>query len=49
MSRLVSDDGAAQAVATVRRADDTYAPRWWSPASPDDHGVDIASWTDTFD
>ena len=32
-----------------RLADDSYAPAWWSLASPDNHGVDIASWTDTSD
>jgi hypothetical protein len=32
-----------------RLADDAYAPAWWSLASPDNHGVDIASWTDTSD
>lgn len=32
-----------------RLADDSYAPKWWSLASPDNHGVDIASWTDTDD
>jgi 4a-hydroxytetrahydrobiopterin dehydratase len=32
-----------------RLADDSYAPKWWSLASPDNHGVDIASWTDTSD
>lgn len=32
-----------------RMADDSYAPAWWSLASPDNHGVDIASWTDTSD
>ena len=32
-----------------RLADDSYAPAWWSLASPDNHGVDIASWTDTYD
>ena len=32
-----------------RLADDSNAPAWWSLASPDNHGVDIASWTDTFD
>jgi 4a-hydroxytetrahydrobiopterin dehydratase len=31
-----------------RLADDTHAPAWWSLASPDNHGVDIASWTDTY-
>lgn len=32
-----------------RLADDSHAPAWWSLASPDNHGVDIASWTDTSD
>ena len=32
-----------------RLADDSHAPDWWSLASPDTHGVDIASWTDTDD
>lgn len=32
-----------------RLVDDSYAPAWWSLASPDNHGVDIASWTDTYD
>ena len=32
-----------------RLADDSHAPDWWSLASPDNHGVDIASWTDTDD
>lgn len=32
-----------------RLVDDSHAPAWWSLASPDNHGVDIASWTDTFD
>ncbi len=30
-----------------RLVDDSYAPAWWSLASPENHGVDIASWTDT--
>lgn len=29
-----------------RLADDSHAPNWWSLASPDNHGVDIAAWTD---
>jgi len=29
-----------------RLADDTHAPAWWSLASPDNHGVDIAAWAD---
>ncbi|SFR93357.1 4a-hydroxytetrahydrobiopterin dehydratase [Microbacterium sp. cf046] len=32
-----------------RLADDSYAPAFWSLASPDNHGIDIASWTDTSD
>ncbi|MDL5350914.1 VOC family protein [Microbacterium sp. zg-YB36] len=32
-----------------RLVDDSEAPAWWSLASPHNHGVDIASWTDTFD
>jgi 4a-hydroxytetrahydrobiopterin dehydratase len=32
-----------------RLVDDSQAPAWWSLASPDNHGVDIASYTDTFD
>lgn len=31
-----------------RLVDDSSAPAYWSLASPDNHGVDIASWTDTF-
>ncbi|MCR2784162.1 MULTISPECIES: VOC family protein [unclassified Microbacterium] len=30
-----------------RLVDASSAPAWWSLASPDNHGVDIASWTDT--
>ena len=32
-----------------RLVDDSYAPAWWSLASPENHGVDIASWTDSHD
>ncbi|MFD4991248.1 VOC family protein [Cellulosimicrobium cellulans] len=32
-----------------RLADGSHAPAWWSLASPDNHGVDVASWTDTDD
>jgi 4a-hydroxytetrahydrobiopterin dehydratase len=32
-----------------RLVDDSQAPAWWSLASPENHGVDIASWTDTVD
>jgi len=30
-----------------RLADDSHAPMWWTLASPDNHGIDIAAWTDT--
>ncbi|HWM32810.1 MAG TPA: VOC family protein [Pseudolysinimonas sp.] len=29
-----------------RLVDDTHAPHWWTLASPDNHGVDIAPWPD---
>lgn len=29
-----------------RLADDSHAPMWWTLASPDNHGVDIAAWPD---
>lgn len=32
-----------------RLVDDAHAPMWWSLASPDNHGVDIASWMDTYE
>ena len=32
-----------------RLVDDSHAPAWWTLASPDNHGVDIASWIDTWD
>jgi 4a-hydroxytetrahydrobiopterin dehydratase len=32
-----------------RLVDDSHAPAWWTVASPDNHGIDIASWTDTND
>ena len=32
-----------------RLADDSHAPDWWSLASPDNHGMDIAAWTDSYD
>lgn len=32
-----------------RMVDDSYAPAWWTLASADNHGIDIASWTDTYD
>ncbi|MHC2998423.1 VOC family protein [Microbacterium sp. HJ5] len=39
---------AAALAAGGRLVDDSHAPAWWSLASPDNHGVDIASWTDTY-
>jgi len=38
---------AAALAAGGRLVDDSRAPMWWTVASPDNHGVDIASWTDT--
>ena len=32
-----------------RLVDDSHAPAWWTLASPDNHGIDIAAWTDTTD
>ncbi|GAA3637753.1 VOC family protein [Microbacterium awajiense] len=32
-----------------RLVSDAHAPAFWSLASPDNHGVDIAAWTDTAD
>lgn len=32
-----------------RLVDDANAPAWWTLASPDNHGVDIASWTDMYE
>ncbi|HKT55192.1 MAG TPA: VOC family protein [Microbacterium sp.] len=29
-----------------RLVDDSHAPMWWTLASPDNHGVDIAAWPD---
>jgi 4a-hydroxytetrahydrobiopterin dehydratase len=29
-----------------RIADDSHAPEWWTLASPDNHGVDVAPWPD---
>lgn len=37
---------AAALAAGGRLADDTHAPHWWSLASPENHGVDIAAWPD---
>jgi 4a-hydroxytetrahydrobiopterin dehydratase len=32
-----------------RLADESHAPAWWTLASPDNHGVDVATWVDTWD
>lgn len=37
---------AAALAAGGRLADDSHAPNWWTLASPDNHGVDIAAWPD---
>lgn len=48
-----ADQAEARVVAALaaggRLADDSHAPAWWSLASPDNHGVDIAAWTDVAD
>lgn len=36
----------AAAVAAGGRIAESHAPEWWSLASPDNHGVDIAAWPD---
>lgn len=40
---------AAAVAAGGRVANDSHAPGWWTLASPDNHGVDIASWPDSED
>jgi 4a-hydroxytetrahydrobiopterin dehydratase len=40
---------AAALAAGGRLADDSHAPDWWTLASPDNHGVDIAAWRDSED
>ena len=37
---------AAALEAGGRLADDTYVRQWWTLASPENHGVDIAAWPD---
>jgi 4a-hydroxytetrahydrobiopterin dehydratase len=37
---------AAAIAAGGRLADGTHAPHWWTVASPENHGVDIAAWPD---
>ena len=45
-----ADQAAARVAAAVaaggRIADDSHVPEWWTLASPDNHGVDIAAWPD---
>lgn len=40
---------AAAVAAGGRVANDAKAPGWWTLASPDNHGVDIAAWPDRED
>ena len=47
----VPNDRAEESVAAVlaaggRLADGSHAPEWWTFASPENHGVDIAAWGD---
>jgi 4a-hydroxytetrahydrobiopterin dehydratase len=37
---------AAAVAAGGRIVDDSHAPQWWTLASPENHGVDVAGWTD---
>ena len=37
---------AAALAAGGRLADDSHVPKWWTLASPENHGVDIAAWPD---
>jgi pterin-4a-carbinolamine dehydratase len=37
---------AAALAAGGRIADDSHVPDWWTLASPENHGVDIAAWPD---
>jgi len=37
---------AAALAAGGRIADDSHVPEWWTLASPENHGVDIAAWPD---
>jgi len=40
---------AAALAAGGRLADDAHVPEWWTLASPDNHGVDLAAWSDDTD
>lgn len=39
----------AAVAAGGRIVDASHAPAWWTLASPDNHGIDIAAWTDTYE
>lgn len=39
----------AAVAAGGRIVDDSHAPNWWTLASPENHGVDIAAWPDIED
>jgi len=40
---------AAALAAGGRLVDDSRAPAWWTIASPENRGIDIAAWTDTYE
>jgi 4a-hydroxytetrahydrobiopterin dehydratase len=44
--REVAEQRVAAAVAAGGRIASANAPHWWTIASPDNHGVDIAAWAD---
>lgn len=48
-----ADQAEARVAAAIeaggRLADDSHAPDWWTLASPENHGVDIAAWPDVED
>jgi 4a-hydroxytetrahydrobiopterin dehydratase len=39
----------ASLAAGGRMVDDSHAPAWWTIASPDNHGIDIAAWNDVWE
>ena len=45
-----ADQAEARVAAAIeaggRLADDSHAPHWWTLASPENHGLDIAAWPD---
>jgi len=44
--RDIAEQRVAAAVAAGGRIAGSNAPHWWTIASPDNHGVDIAAWAD---